>query len=320
MKRNDPNTSPSIDFDFRQLDIFLKVVELGSFSKAADAVGLAQASVSERIANLESTVGTRLLDRLGRKVVPTKTGRLLSRHAIRLLELKREACIEILDFLGLRQGEISMGGSTIPGEYILPKAISLFQKRYPLVTVALTIADSEDIEARVLDGDLEIGVVGSKGSSLNMDSQELWKDELVLVLPAMHPLAQRHRVTIEDVFREPFILRERGSGTLKSMEKHLPAIGSKGKDSLNVVARLGSSSAVKEGIKAGLGVSILSSKAVETEVGAGILKAVRIKGLPMARSFHLIRDKRRTASPICHALVDFLLETKEQGESQKRGH
>ena len=91
----------SIDFDLRQLEIFCKVVQLGSFSRAADAVHLAQASVSERIANLEKMVGAKLLDRLGREVVPTRAGELLYKHAVLLLDMKRTARIEMEGFLGL---------------------------------------------------------------------------------------------------------------------------------------------------------------------------------------------------------------------------
>ena len=100
---------PYIDFDLRQLEIFCKVVELGSFSKAADAVYLAQASVSERIATLEGMVGIKLLDRLGRQIVPTKAGELLYKHAILLLEMKRTALLEMKNFLGRKQGEIHLG-------------------------------------------------------------------------------------------------------------------------------------------------------------------------------------------------------------------
>ena len=141
MKKPASQKITSIDFDLRQLEIFRKVVELESFSKAADAVFLAQASVSERIATLENMVGTRLLDRLGRQVVPTKAGELLYKHAVLLLDMKRTASLEMQEFLGVRRGEIQMGASTIPGEYILPGIIGLFRKRYPSVSVALTISD-----------------------------------------------------------------------------------------------------------------------------------------------------------------------------------
>lgn len=307
MKKTISPKIPSIDFDLRQLEIFRNVVELKSFSKAADAVFLAQASVSERIANLESMVGTRLLDRLGRQVVPTRAGELLYKHAVLLLEMKKTTSLEMQDFLGMKRGEVHIGGSTIPGEYILPKVIGRFHEKYPLVSVNLTIADTRKIEERVLDSNLELGVVGSKSSHRSLIHHKLWKDELVLAVPAKHRWAEKEEISLKNIFKEPFILREAGSGTLKIMEDYLKTSGSIDVDSLNVMARFGTSTAVKEGIKAGLGVSILSSRAIDTELKTGILKALKIKDLSMSRSFYLIRDRRKIASPLCQAMLDFLL-------------
>jgi DNA-binding transcriptional LysR family regulator len=212
----------------------------------------------------------------------------------------------------VKQGEISIGGSTIPGEYILPKVVGLFSKEYPRITVTLTVADSEEIERRVLDGELELGVIGRKSSNKNLVNHELWEDELVLALPSTHRWAGKKEVPIHEVVHEPFISRETGSGTLKSMEPYLQGAGLKGIDSLKVVARLGTSTAVKEGIKSGLGLSILSATALETELKAGVLKALRLKGIPMFRHFYLIRDKRRTTSPISRSLMDFLITTSKR--------
>ena len=195
----------SMDFDLRQLEIFCKVVELGSFSKAADAVYLAQASVSERIANLEKMVGVKLLDRLGRQVVPTKAGELLYKHAVLLLDMKRTARLEMEGFLGVKQGEIHMGGSTIPGEYILPKVIGKFNEKHPAISVDLTIADTSEIETRVLEGTLELGVIGSKGSHKNLIYHGLWKDELVLAVPAKHRWANKKMVSLADLLDDPGI-------------------------------------------------------------------------------------------------------------------
>ena len=298
---------PKIDFDLRQLEIFCKVVDLKSFSKAADAVFLAQASVSERISNLEKSIGTLLLDRMGRQIIPTKAGELLYKHAILMLDMKKAARLEMEKFLGLRQGEILLGGSTIPGEYILPQLIGEFYEKYPFISVILTVAGSREIEDMVQNGDLELGVVGSKNFSKEMVSYNIWKDELVLVVNSKHKWQNKKSVTPDDLYNEPFIIREPGSGTLKIMEDYLKSWGKKGIENLNVVARLGTSTAIKEGIKANFGISILSSKAIETEIKAGILKTVRIKGMPqMTRSFYLIRDKRRIASPLCQAMLDFL--------------
>jgi DNA-binding transcriptional LysR family regulator len=309
MKVLNPVSIPRIDFDLRQLEVFQKVVEFESFSKAAKAVYRAQASVSETIASLENQIGTRLIDRLGRQIVPTRAGELLYKHAVLLLDMKKTACLEMQKFLGLRGGEIKVGGSTIPGEYILPKVIGRFREIYNAVVVLLTVADSSEIEMRILDGDFELGVIGSKGNHKNVQSLKLWKDELVLAVPARHRLAKRENVTPETLFREPFILRESGSGTLNIMEKYFREAGLKDMDAFQVVARFGTSTAVKEGIKAGLGISILSLRALESELKTGVLKALRLKGISMSRHFYLIRDRRRIASPLCQALIDFLLVT-----------
>jgi DNA-binding transcriptional LysR family regulator len=301
------------DFDLRQLEIFRKIVELGSFSRAADAVGLAQASVSERIEKLEGAVGAKLLDRLGRRVTPTRAGDLLYRHALALLEMKRTACLEMEDFLGVRKGELSLGCSTIPGEYILPKVLGRFGERFPHVTISLTIADSSEIEARVLEGRFELGVIGSKSSGNTLLSRELWEDELVLAVPASHPWAQRKSVSVEELPKVPFLSRGSGSGTLRRVEEYFQTAGVKGVEFLRIVARFSTSTAVKEGIKAGLGVSILSSLALDTELQAGLLKKLKIKGLPLYRRFYLIQDRRRTASPVCKAFVDHLLSSLKEG-------
>ncbi len=312
MKKTSSQSVPPVDFDLRQLEIFCRVVELSSFSKAAEAVHLAQASVSERIATLENMVGAKLLDRMGRTVTRTKAGELLYQHAQRLLEMKKAACLEMQDFLGVKEGEIRIGGSTIPGEYILPKVIGRFSKEYPRITVTLTVADSEEIETRVLEGEFELGVIGRKSSNKNLANHELWRDEMVLALPSTHRWAGKKEVFIQEVIQEPFISRELGSGTLKSMEPYLQGAGLMGVDSLKIVARLGTSTAVKEGVKAGLGISILSAVALETELKVGVLKALRLKGIPMFRYFYLIRDKRRTASPIGRCLMDFLIHASKQ--------
>jgi DNA-binding transcriptional LysR family regulator len=300
---------PTIDFGFRELEIFSKVVDLGSFSKAAEAVFLVQASVSERIASLEKKVGTRLLDRMGRKVIPTAAGELLYKHATIILEMKEAAQLEMAKFLGLKQGGIYIGGSTIPGEYILPALISKFNKKYPYISVQLKISDSSDIEKRVLAGQLELGIIGSKSTHPNIISQQLWDDEMVLAVPVNHPFARRKSVSLKELRETPFILREEGSGTLKILKDYLRDSGQDASNTFQVVARFGSSTAVKEGIKCGLGLSILSTRAIETDLKAGLLRALNIKGLSIFRHFFLIRNKLRIASPSCQALRNYLLVT-----------
>ncbi len=303
---------PPVDFDLRQLEIFVKVVDHKSFSRAADEVHLAQASVSERIANLEKAVGTRLLDRMGRQAVPTKAGDLLYKHASLLLDMKKNVCLEMDKFLGLRQGDIRIGASTVPGEYIFPEILGRFRKIFPFVTISLTVADTQKIEDLVHSGRLELGLIGRESSNRDIICCKIWKDELVLVVNRDHKWAKKQEIDIQELLQEPFIAREQGSGTLKIMGEYLDKIFKPGAEKLNIIAELGTSTAVKEGIKADLGVSILSSRAIRTEMEAGILKVIGLKNSPpMTRSFYLIMDKRRTPSPMCRAIYDYILDCKE---------
>jgi DNA-binding transcriptional LysR family regulator len=314
MKKPVTNQISSVDFELRQLEIFRNVVELGSFSKAAAAVSLAQASVSERIATLEGVVGTKLLDRLGRQTVPTKAGELLYKHSVLLLEMKNTARLEIQEFLGMKRGEVHIGGSTIPGEYILPKVIGRFRVKHPSISVSLAIASSNAIESRVLGGDLELGVIGSKSVHRSLISHKLWRDELVVAVPAQHRWAKKQEVSKKELFEEPFILRQPGSGTLSAIETYLHFPGSRNTGPLKVVARFGTSTAVKEGVKAGLGISILSSRAVDTELKTGIIRTLKVIGIPLFRHFYLVRDRRRIASPLCQAMLDFLRTTSQKNQ------
>jgi DNA-binding transcriptional LysR family regulator len=305
----------TIDFDLRQLEIFCNVVELKSFSRAAEKVFLAQASVSERIATLERLVGTRLLNRLGRQVVPTRAGELLYKHAVLLLDMKKTATLEMEEFLGFKRGAIRVGGSTIPGEYILPGVIGKFHAKFPGISVTVAISDTSDIEKRVIEGELELGIVGSRNKNSVLQVRRIWRDELVLAVSKGHPWAGKKKILPEELTGQPFILRERGSGTLQTTQKYLEKMIHGGTDALHVVARFGSSTAVKEGIKAGVGVSIISSRAIKTELDTGLMKAIKIKEFPMSRSFYLIRDKRRIASPPCQAMLDFLIHADESTRS-----
>ncbi|MFQ5351555.1 MAG: selenium metabolism-associated LysR family transcriptional regulator [Candidatus Binatia bacterium] len=297
-----------MDFDLRQLEILCAVVEHRSFSKAAAAVDLAQASVSQRIATLERDVGSKLLDRFGRQVVPTKIGQRLYERAVELLEAKRDIRVELEGLLGVMHGTVFVGASTIPGEFILPGILARFRGHCPDIVVHSSIADTDEILVRTAAGSVEIGVVGSKRKTPNLKYRELWKDELVVAVPAGHSWAKKRSVRPEALREQPFISREPGSGTRAVVEGHLAGVLSGGLDDLRVVAELGSTSAVKEGVKGGLGVSILSLRALETELRAGILSAVKIQGIVMKRSFYLVHDRRRTRSPICRALSDFLID------------
>jgi DNA-binding transcriptional LysR family regulator len=296
----------TVDFDLRQLEIFCKVVEIGSFTGAAAEVHLAQASVSERIANLERAVGARLLDRLGRRAVPTAVGQRLYERSVELLASKREICLELEELLGVERGTLLVGASTIPGEYILPGRVARFRERFPGVLVRVLAGDSAEVAEMVERGEVEAGFVGSTAARENLRFEAIWDDQLVLAVPAGHPLARREKVGLDRLGEEPFVIREPGSGTRQTVERALGDSAAGRELALDVVAELGSTAAVKQAVIRGLGLSILSRRALEIEIRAGLIRALRIPELSLERHVYLVLDERRTRSPLCARFVEFL--------------
>ncbi|MGH7478769.1 MAG: LysR substrate-binding domain-containing protein, partial [Candidatus Methylomirabilales bacterium] len=175
--------------DIRALEVFCKIVELKSFSRAAEAVYLTQPTVSGHIKALEEFVGVKLLDRLGREVLPTKVGELLYGYAKQILALRNQAIQALEEYKGSLKGHLVIGGSTIPGEYVLPALLATFKARYPEISLTLKIADSREIVRGVLEGTVELGAVGAKFDDGQLIYLKLLEDELVLALPPGHAWA-----------------------------------------------------------------------------------------------------------------------------------
>ena len=291
--------------DLRQLEIFVKVAELGSFSKAADALFLTQPTVSEHIRTLEDELGVRLLDRLGRGAAVTKGGALLLSYAQRLLALAREARQAMESFQGRMSGELLVGASTIPGEYILPALIGRFKEKFPDIAITLLIGSSQAVTEWVAEGRAEVGVVGARSSHRGIDFRELMPDDIALIVSANHPWHGRKQVTIEELRAEPLLLRERGSGTRAALESALDAAGVD-LAGLRVVGEMGSTQAIKQAVKASVGISLLSRRAVEEECRVGTLWCLRVKNLKINRAFYLATNRERSRSPLAEAFRAFV--------------
>jgi DNA-binding transcriptional LysR family regulator len=291
--------------DLRQLEIFVRVAELGSFSKAADALFLTQPTVSEHIKSLEDELGVRLLDRLGRGAAVTKGGALLQGYAQRLLALSRETRQAMESFQGRMSGELLVGASTIPGEYILPALIGRFKEKFPDIAITLLIGDSHAVTEWVAEGRAEVGVVGARSSHRGIDFRELLPDDIVLIVCAAHPWHGRKQVTLEELRAEPLLLRERGSGTRAALEAALALAGAD-IGAFRVVGEMGSTQAIKQAVKASVGVSLVSRRAVEEECRVGSLWGLRVKDLKITRAFYLATHRERSRSPLAEAFRAFV--------------
>jgi DNA-binding transcriptional LysR family regulator len=299
--------------DLWQLTIFCNVVELGGFSKAGKMIRLSQPTISSHIKDLENHFGCQLIDRLGKETVPTKAGELLYKYARKLISLRDETETAMAEFQGKIKGRLVIGGSTIPGVYILPRLIGAFTQSYPEVTISLHIGDTDKITQDIVSGIIELGVVGAKSSDRNITQDKLIEDEMQLVVPADHKWAKTKDVKLKKIFKEPFIIREQGSGTLQSIQLGLSEKGY-GIGDLNIIAEMGSTTAVIQGIKSKVGISILSPIAVREELRSQALKALTIQGLNLKRSFYITTQKQRSTSPLCKAFIEFLKKIDGRGK------
>jgi DNA-binding transcriptional LysR family regulator len=267
---------------------------------------LKQPTVSAHIQELEKILAGKLFYRIPGKVSLTPLGLLLQEKAKNLLAFKRETVAAVEQFHGTLSGELWIGGSNIPGEYLLPQKLGKFIKKYPRVKPILRIGDSAGIVEEVLDGKVEIGFVGFKNADSRLSFDKIWQDEMVLTVPKNHPWSRRKFVELVDLRAQNFISREHGSGTLDSFRHLLARKRPSADELLNVAMELGSTAAVKEALISGCGVSIMSRTSIRRELADGILVAVAIRGLKMERDFYEVCYKQRPLSPVAQAFGKFL--------------
>jgi DNA-binding transcriptional LysR family regulator len=302
-----------LEIDFRHLETFCRVAELKSFSKAADDLFLTQPTISGHILSLEQSLSLRLFDRTSKEVRLTKAGEIFLEYALKILSSRKDLLNALSEFsLGIR-GELSLGASTIPGEYLLPKLMSNFKKEHPHFVISIKIADTKEIVQYVLQDNVEFGIIGAKLSHPSLHYEKYEVDEIIVVAPPDHPLTQRRRVKIEELLKEPWIIREDGSGTQMAVEK---ALRKKGKSlkQFNVIMEMGSTSSMKGGLKARLGLAFISQRATEEELEQGLLSRIDVEGLePIDRQIYIVSHRGRTFSPIGMEFFRFLKRKKEKG-------
>jgi DNA-binding transcriptional LysR family regulator len=293
--------------DMKHLETFCRVAELESFSRAGETLYLTQPTVSSHIALLEQTVGIKLFDRLGRGVALTNGGQVLYRHAKEILKLRDKALNAVSEFSQVIRGRITIGGSTIPGEYFLPKVMGAFHHTVPGISIDMAIADSQVIIDMLLAGEIELGVVGMRFDRGRVDAYPLFRDRVIIIAPPDHPLAVRRKVTWEDVRTASFLLRERGSGTRTAFEEYVTAAGYRLED-FSSIGEVGSSIAIKEGVKEGIGLGIISDLACREELSQERLREIKIQGqTPFEREFFAVVRAGRELSPPARSFLEFLI-------------
>lgn len=291
--------------DIRKIQAFAKVYEHASFSKAGKALYLSQPTISAHVASLENELGLALFDRIGRTVVPTKAGEILYFHALRIFDAADLALSELRTLQDRITGQLDIGGSTIPANYILPEFFAVFCQEFPEVVLDLRVGDSEEIITAVRDNVLMLGVVGAVLDTPELTYEPILQDRLVLV---MTPELQRRFANTDTktmLFTLPWIMREEGSGTRMAMVSALARLDIDVRE-LKSVITVRNAGAMSRCIQAGMGAGITSASTVQRALNTGRLIAVNVPDLSLERYFYVVYNKRRTLFPAAVCMIEFL--------------
>jgi DNA-binding transcriptional LysR family regulator len=298
--------------DIHRLKIFAKVAECKSFTRAAHACFLTQPTVSQHMSALEDYLELTLFDRMGKEVALTQAGEILYRYAKQLDQLSEEALQTLALIQGRRGGRLEIGASTIPGEYILPNLLARFKQGYPGLTCTMLIGGTDEALDLLERWSVDIAVVGAKVPIEGVHYTRFLDDELVLVVPRSHRWWDRTEVAMDELIDEPFVMRESGSGTRMALGRQLMSMKIS-PERLNIAAVVGSTTAIMEMVRSGLGVSLVSRRAAARDVDLGVVRTPAIAGADFTRSFY-IAQHRRKPSPICKAFVKFLIDHRKDTE------
>ncbi len=285
-----------------KLKVFCTVAETKSFSKTSEIIHLTQPAVSLQIQALEEVYETKLFDRSSSTVTLTPAGEMLYKYAKEILALYASAEKVIGEITGLVKGSISIGASSTIGNYVLPAVIADFKKNHLKIKVHLLVGNTKRVVELLNAGNVDLGLVEGEVTRQKMVVEKILSDELLLVVPSHHPWAKKRDISVSEITKEPFILREGGSGTRQMIEKFLGSHGIATQD-LRISMILGSTEAIKQAVENGLGISILSRWAARKESKFGSLNTIRFKEQKMSRDFSLITNKGTVSS---HAVDEFL--------------
>jgi DNA-binding transcriptional LysR family regulator len=288
-----------------KLKVFCTVAETKSFSKTSEIIHLTQPAVSLQIQALEEKYETKLFDRSSSTVTLTPAGETLYKYAKEILTLYTSAEKAIGKQTGLVKGSLSIGAGSNIGNFILPTLITEFKRIHPKIKIYLLVNNSKRVIELLNAGNIDLGLVEGDVSRQKMIIKKLLSDELLLIVSPEHHWAKKKEVSISELAKEPFILREPGSGTRQMIEKFLARHDITLHD-LKISAILGSTEAIKDAVENGLGISIISRWAVRKENRYGTLHLLSIKEEKMVRDFSLIMKKNSVSSNSLEEFVSFL--------------
>lgn len=273
-----------------QLRIFVAVAEREHVTQAAKELNLTQSATSAAVSALEARYATKLFDRVGRRIMLTQAGKLFLAEAKAVLARAAAAEKVLADLAGLERGSLTIGASQTAGNYWLPAIIQRYQSRFPGISVALEIGNTETVAADVEQGIADLGFIEGDIDNPALSVTPVADDEMVLVAAPSHPLAKRPARLLAQIAEARWVVREAGSGTRAILEAAVSKLGIEPR-SLDIALELPSNEAIRGAVEAGSGITILSKLVVAASLKAKTLVALDVQ-LPKRRFFAL-RHKER---------------------------
>ena len=307
-RRSTSGGSSGGQLNFHQLYIFQMVATHLSFSRAAEAMEITQPAVSIQVQELEKFLGISLFHRRPRGLRVTEAGNAVLAYAQQIFALSAQLVDTVQEMEDLQTGHLVLGASSTPGEYVLPMVVGRFRQIYPGIHVELVIGNTRTIMQRILDREMDLGMVGDhvEEYSSELEMVDFQEDEIVLVASPDHPVASYQRLTIEQVIEQGLVAREEGSATRQTAERHIRVLGAVPK----IAIELGSNQAIKQAAMAGGGIGVISRLGIVAELKAGMLVVLDVDGWDCRRPLTLIQPKDRYLSPSQRAFREFLMAEK----------
>jgi DNA-binding transcriptional LysR family regulator len=304
-RRNENRGSSGGQLNFHQLHIFQMVATHQSFSRAAEAMEITQPAVSIQVQELEKFLGITLFHRRHRGLRITEAGDAVLAYSQQIFALSSQLVDTVQEMEDLQTGHLVLGASTTPGEYVLPLVVGRFRQVYPGIHVELVIGNTRTIIQRILDRDMDLGMVGDhvEEHSNELEMVDFQDDEIVMVAAPSHPAASMVNPTVEQIVDHGLIMREEGSATRLSAERLLRELGVVPK----IAIELGSNQAVKQAASACGGIGIISRLGITAELKANMLTVLDVQGWECRRPLTLIQPKDRYLSPSQRAFREFLM-------------
>lgn len=289
--------------DYRD-NVFLAVAENLSFSKAAEELFISQPAVTNHIKELESKLNVTLFERKGNKIYLTDAGKLTFNRLKPIKQLYRELESDLERLNDAFKGILRIGASSTISQYLIPKVIAAFYKRYPKIEFFLLNGNSLEMEQKLLENEIDLALVENETSQTNIKYIDFLNDEIVAVTGSNSVYSKRKLISVADFQQIPIVLREKGSGTLQVIQNALTKQNISF-DKLNILIHLGSTEAIKNFLLDFDGIALVSEKSIEKELRLKEIVKISIKNISLSRKFRIaLRQGNQTST--AKQFIEFL--------------